>query len=123
MHRMGRAIPFTGQALVNARRLRKSMTDVERKLWYALRGKRFGAHKFRRQQPIDKYIVDFICMKSRLIIELDGGQHSARQDHDQRRTAALENLGFQVIRFWNSDMIENMDGVLQEIHSRLGGLE
>ena len=101
-----------------ARTLRRNQTDLERKLWYALRGRRFHAHKFRRQQPIGPYIADFVCFERRLVIELDGNQH-AKPEHvaaDRTRTAFLESQGFRVLRVWNLDFIRNRDGVLWSIH-------
>jgi very-short-patch-repair endonuclease len=100
-----------------ARKLRREQTDVERKLWYALRDRRFHRFKFRRQQPIGPYIVDFVCFEAKLIIELDGGQHGivANRVYDSARTERLKADGFRIIRFWNNELIENYDGVLDAI--------
>jgi len=98
-----------------ARKLRRTMTDAEQKLWYRLRGRRLNAHKFRRQVPIDRYIVDFLCESAKLIVELDGGQHGEMLEQDDIRTKALQHFGYHVIRFWNNDVFENIDGVLQGI--------
>ena len=105
-----------------ARELRRNQTDVERKLWYALRDRRFGRFKFRRQQPIGPYIVDFVCFEAKLVIEVDGSQHSAAENTvaDERRTEFLKNDGFRVKRFWNHELIENFDGVLDGICIELG---
>lgn len=86
-----------------ARKLLREHTDVERKLWYAFRNRRFHAYKFRRQQPIGPYVVDFVCFDQRLIVELDGSQHAEPEQlaHDKVRTGFLENEGFRVLRFWN----------------------
>jgi very-short-patch-repair endonuclease len=94
--------------------LRYRGTEVERKLWYDLRGRRFLGWKFRRQHAIGPFIADFACIEAKLVIELDGGQHvdSAR---DERRTAYLESQGWSVLRFWNNEIIENYDGVLERI--------
>lgn len=96
------------------------MTDAERHLWQRLRGKQLRGHKFRRQFPIGNYIVDFVCLKARLIIELDGGQHAQRVAHDQDRDLWLKTQGFRVIRFWNNEVFEHTDEVLQRIVEALG---
>jgi very-short-patch-repair endonuclease len=88
------------------------MTDAERKLWYFLRAKRFEGWKFRRQVPLGCYIVDFLCEDARLIVELDGGQHAERTERDSTRTQWLRAQGYSVIRFWNNDVLENIEGVL-----------
>ena len=98
----------------NARKLRRDMTDAERKLWSILRGRQLEGYRFRRQEPIDQYIVDFICFEARLIIEVDGGQHF-ESEADRKRDAHLEWRGFRVLRFWNNDVLSNPDGVFQII--------
>jgi very-short-patch-repair endonuclease len=98
-----------------ARRLRRDQTDAERKLWFRLRDRRLGGLKFRRQVPIDHYVVDFCCESARLIVELDGGQHALRSEADAARTKTLEARGYLVLRFWNNDVLQNTDGVLQNI--------
>ncbi|MCC7049513.1 MAG: endonuclease domain-containing protein [Alphaproteobacteria bacterium] len=102
-------------AVPRARRLRRDSTDVERLLWGALRSRRFQAHKFRRQHPIGRYVVDFICLSHALIIELDGGQHALQLDRDARRTLFFEGQGYRVVRFWNNNVLENLEGVLTMI--------
>jgi very-short-patch-repair endonuclease len=87
--------PFTAQ------RLRSDQTDVERRLWFELRDRRFYGHKFRRQVPVDPFIVDFACWERSFIIELDGGQHNSMIDDDRKRTQWLEGNGWRVLRFWN----------------------
>ena len=99
--------------IARARHLRRVMTDAERRLWRELRAHRFAAWHFRRQHPVGPYIVDFICLAARLVIEIDGGQHSP--DRDGRRTAWLEAAGFRVLRFWNNEVLANSEGVLQAI--------
>jgi very-short-patch-repair endonuclease len=101
-----------------ARLLRRSLTPAEFALWARLRARQLGGFKFVRQVPIDRYFVDFVCRERRLIIELDGGQH-AESRHDRHRDRALCALGYRVIRFWNNDVIENLDGVLQRLLSEL----
>ena len=105
-----------------ARQLRREQTDVERKLWLALRDRRFHKLKFRRQQPIGPYVVDFVCLEEKLIIELDGGQHGLPENrvNDLARTNRLEEDGFRVIRFWNNELVENFDGALDAIALKLG---
>src|SRR6266571_3606480 len=98
-----------------ARRLRKNQTDAERILWFRLRDRRLNGLKFRRQVTIGRYIADFCCESARLIVELDGGQHAMRENQDAERTAALEAKGYLVLRFWNNDVLRNMDGVLESI--------
>ncbi len=101
--------------------LKTHQTPQEIKLWYHLRAKRFYGFKFRRQVEISSYIVDFLCYEKRLIIEIDGGQHDYPEQHayDTRRTAYLESEGFQIIRFWNNDVHENLFAVLKKIETRL----
>lgn len=95
-----------------AKELRHEMTNVERKLWKALSAKKLG-YKFRRQQAIGEYIVDFVCMDKKLVIELDGGQHAEiKTAHDKKRTDFLNRNGYTVLRFWNSEVIESLEGVV-----------
>lgn len=96
-----------------ARNLRKTSTNAEKLLWHGLRDRRLGNLKFRRQQTIDRYIVDFICYDRRLIVEVDGSQHTPAAD--EIRTAFLEAQGFRVLRFWNPDVLTNLNGVLETI--------
>ncbi len=100
-------------ATTRARRLRRDSTDVEKKLWLSLRAAQVAGVSFRKQHPIGPYIVDFCAPSLKLIIELDGGQHA--ETVDRKRTAWLEREGFSVIRFWNNDIIDNMDGVREAI--------
>ena len=105
-----------------SRALRKEQTDVERLLWSRLRNRQLNQIKFRRQQPIGSYIVDFVSFDKMLIIEIDGGQHNEfnNKAQDEQRTNYLENGGFKVIRFWNNDVLQNLDGVLIRIGEALG---
>ncbi|SRR5258708_31899068 len=112
------AIQLSGRLRTNARELRKNLTDSERRLWRELRFHQTG-HKFRRQFAIGKYIVDFACPKKKLIIELDGGHHQTQIDYDASRTQWLENQGYTVLRFWNSDIQSNLNGVRQTIYMQL----
>ncbi|MBK9160716.1 MAG: DUF559 domain-containing protein [Nitrosomonadales bacterium] len=106
----------------NARSLRSDMTYVERTLWQALRGGQLGGYKFRRPHPIGKYIADFACIEGRLVIELDGGQHQAQQSYDEQRSAFMQMQGWQVLRFWNTDVLDNLDGVLFKVTEKLKDL-
>ena len=94
--------------------LRQNMTDAEQLLWRHLRAHRMDGQKFRRQQPIGPYIVDFVHFGLRLIVEADGGQH-VDSDHDATRDAWLRNQGFTLLRFWNNDILHNTDAVLESI--------
>ena len=96
-----------------SRKLRNNLTESEKHLWYVLRAENLG-FKFRRQEPIGNYIVDFVCYPKKLIIELDGGQHFGSAD-DQARDKWLESQGFKVLRFWNNEVLENRDGVVFKI--------
>jgi very-short-patch-repair endonuclease len=102
-----------------AKRLRRDQTDAERVLWFQLRGRRLRGLKFKRQVPIDRFVVDFCCADAHLIIELDGGQHAIRVEEDANRTKILEAMGYLVLRFWNNDVLQNTDGVLEEILNTL----
>ncbi|TQI79793.1 very-short-patch-repair endonuclease [Serratia fonticola] len=102
-------------ALTKARRLRACMTDAEKYLWLQLRDRRLAGFKFRRQLPVGPYFVDFICWQAKLIVELDGGQHTVQVAYDQQRTSFLERQGFTVIRFWNDEVLRNWEGVRQVI--------
>ncbi len=97
-----------------ARELRTNSTDAEKRLWYYLRANRMG-FKFKRQVPIGSFIVDFVCIEKRLIIELDGGQHQKAQAYDNKRTAELKRRGFQVLRFWNTEVLLETNNVLEVI--------
>jgi very-short-patch-repair endonuclease len=97
-----------------ARSLRRALTPAEFVLCTRLRGRQLGGFKFVRQEPIDRYYVDFVCRERRLIIELDGGQHSERPE-DRQRDSELSALGYSVIRIWNNDVMENLDGVLETL--------
>jgi|SRR5579863_1778351 len=94
----------------HARQLRLTMTEAERRLWSALRARRLQRYKFRRQHPLGRFIADFACIAHRLVIEADGGQH-AESRTDIRRTAWLESHGWRVLRFWNNDILANIEGV------------
>jgi very-short-patch-repair endonuclease len=103
---------MTGTAA--ARRLRRELTEAEGKLWARLRDRRLGV-KFRRQLPIDRFIVDFASEEAKVVIEVDGSQHALAPTRDRDRTAVLEARGFLVLRFWNNQVLEDIDVVLDEI--------
>ena len=100
-----------------ARRLRRDMTDAERKLWAALRNRQIENVKFRRQHPLGRYLLDFYAEDHRLVIELDGNQHTA--DGDAERTAWLVAQGCRVLRFWNHEVMKQFDDVMAAIHTAL----
>jgi very-short-patch-repair endonuclease len=99
-----------------ARTLRRQATDAEALLWRHLRARRLDGLKFRRQHAIGPFIADLVCDECKLIVEADGGQHQEQAAADERRTAWLEARGYQVLRFWNNDILMNPAGVLEEIH-------
>ena len=97
------------------RRLRKNPTDAERRLWNCLRQKQFGNFKFRGQHPFENYVIDFVCLKAMLAVEVDGGQHAEQQQEDAVRTRTLTDAGFKVLRFWNNEVMQNFEGVKESI--------
>jgi len=105
-----------------ARQLRQSLTPQEARLWIQLRPLRVQGFHFRRQAPIKGFYLDFVCFRSRLVIEVDGGQHAggAQADHDAMRDAILARAGFRTLRFWNSDINTNLKGVMRGIEEALG---
>lgn len=103
-----------------ARRLRKEQTDAEGIFWQAVRNRRFHNLKFRRQVPVGKYVVDFLCEAEKLVIELDGEGHALRVKEDSIRTQEINELGYKVLRFWNADIYSQLDDVLFQILTELG---
>ena len=102
-----------------ARVLRKNSTDAERCLWSRLRGRRLEGVKVRRQQILGPYVVDFLCLEPKLVIEVDGGQHAERISNDLQRTEYLKVLGYRVLLFWNHEVLEDPDAVLESIRAAL----
>jgi len=100
-----------------ARKLRRASTEAEKRLWWHLRSRQLEGAKFVRQFPIGPHITDFACRDAHLVIELDGGQHS--EEVDQTRTAAIESFGYRIIRFWNHDVLQNTEGVVEAIRQEL----
>jgi len=105
--------------LQKARTLRSHLTDAEQVLWRHLRMRQIGGCKFRRQRPIGPYIVDFVCLEKKLIVELDGGQHAEQQRYDRSRDHWLNAQGFEVLRFWNDDVLTKTDDVKDAIYRAL----
>jgi len=101
------------------RTLRRNSTDCERELWRYLRGRQMDGARFRRQHPFGDYILDFACIERKLVVELDGGQHARSTKYDGWRTRQLEQAGFAVLRFWNHDVFENRQGILEVILAAL----
>ena len=101
----------------HARRLRRASTEAEKLLWQKLRARQLSEAKFRRQAPIGSYIVDFVSFENRLVVEIDGGQHNRPQgrQHDVKRSTWLESQDFRVLRFWNNQVLTNIEGVLERI--------
>jgi very-short-patch-repair endonuclease len=102
-----------------AQKLRKEPTATEQLLWSRLRRRQLAGHKFRRQQVLGPFIVDFVCLEKKLIVELDGGQHAERRSYDQRRTRWLERHGFRVLRFWDNQVFGELEAVLKCIEDVL----
>ena len=111
----------TPQRVAFSRGLRKSQTNAERALWASLRNRQLEGARFRRQHPIGPYIVDFVDLEAKLVVELDGGQHNEDRvtEKDEARTAWLESEGYRVLRFWNNDVLANLEGVLEKISDAL----
>jgi len=105
-----------------ARELRNNPTDAEAKLWQALSARKLAGARFNRQVKIEPFICDFVARTPKLIVEIDGGQHAVQVEEDASRTRHLESKGYRVIRFWNNDVLSNLDGVVAEIERVLAGL-
>ena len=104
--------------LNRVRRLRRDMTDAERKLWSRIRASQLGV-KFRKQVWLGIHIADFLCVEAGLVVEVDGGQHDLQHEEDRDRAKAMAALGYRTIRFWNHDVLQNIDGVLMSIQAAL----
>ena len=102
-----------------SRVLRHASTDAEQALWQRVRARQLGGYKFRRQVPIARFIADLVCGEGKLVVELDGSQHQQRTEEDEWRTKQLERHGYRVIRVWNTDVLQNIDGVLEALLSEL----
>ena len=104
---------------IKTRELRKNLTEAERTLWRYLRLRQIDGNKFRRQQPIGKYIVDFVCFGKKLIVEVDGGQHNEQLIYDSERNELLERQRFRILRFWNNQVLKEIDAVKERIMEAL----
>jgi very-short-patch-repair endonuclease len=100
----------------NAKKLRRDATDAETKMWWLLRDRRLAAFKFRRQTPVEGYILDFVCFERKIVTEIDGSQHF-ESSQDRERDATLTRDGFRVLRYWNNDVLQRSESVLEEILS------
>ena len=118
-HREHRPMPRT--LLMYAKRMRRTSTEAEARMWWLLRAARFRGFKFRRQQPIGDYIVDFVCFERKLIVEVDGSQHLDAVAQDDARTAWLESVGFTVLRFWNDEVLRDAECVMRDIARAIDG--
>jgi len=116
-HAMRNDIPLTAKS--RARDMRRTLTDAERKLWYALRDRRLQTVKFRRQAPIGFYIADFLCVQHRLVVEVDGSQH-AQSSRDAARDAWFAREGYRVLRSWNHDVLIAPESVLATVAAACG---
>ena len=105
--------------IARARKLRNNPTDAERVLWHHLRLRQFAGYKFRRQRPIGPYIVDFVCLEKKLVVEVDGGQHSKQKASDDRRDSWLRSEGLTILRFWDHEVLTQLDDVKQVIWDEL----
>ena len=110
----------TSNHTAKARHLRHQATDAEKKLWRLLRSRQLATCKFRRQVPVGRFIVDFICFEKRLVLELDGGHHQEQAAYDEQRTTWLEAQGFRVLRFWNHQVLTEPDAVQEAILLMVG---
>jgi len=106
-----------------AKKLRHDSSPPETVFWYQVRDRRAAGYKFRRQYPIGRYVVDFVCLEKRLIVELDGGQHNTdeHEKRDSERTAWLHSKGYKVIRFWNNEVLNDIEDVFERLGEELGG--
>ena len=105
-----------------ARTLRQNTTEAERRVWQILRLHQMKGYKFRRQVPIGRYIADFVCHEARLIVEIDGGQHDRSSPREAERSGFLQDQGYRILRFWNNEVLANLDGVHETIAADLGGI-
>jgi very-short-patch-repair endonuclease len=109
--------------LTHAKQLRNLQTTAEHRLWYYLRAHRFMGLKFRRQVPMGRYIADFVCNEYRLIVEVDGGQHATQLEYDKVRDEWFREIGYSVLRCWNNEVMENIEGVLRKIQCHVENVD
>ncbi len=112
-------LPYPLNQKTHARKLRREITDAEKKLWAQLRDRQLCGAKFRRQHPMGPFITDFCCVERGIVVELDGGQHAEQSAADQARTDFLESRGYRVLRFWNNDVLTNLEACLERISAEL----
>jgi very-short-patch-repair endonuclease len=112
----------TSKTLARAKRLRRDMTEAEKKLWYRIRASQLEGHHFRKQVPLDPYILDFACLRKRVALEVDGSQHAEISAAENERNRFLQDEGYTVIRYWNTEVLQNIDGVLLDLLARLKAL-
>jgi very-short-patch-repair endonuclease len=103
------------QGSIKAKSLRQNQTEAEKVLWRHLRNRELAGYKFRRQVSIGPYVADFVCMKARLIVEIDGGQHANQVLYDQAREGFLRSEGYEIVRYWNTEVLGNLGGVLETL--------
>lgn len=116
-------IKYNPELKERARELRKNSTPSEIELWKVLQGGKIGGYTFNRQKPLDEYIVDFYCKKLGLVIEIDGDSHDGKENYDKQRQQRLEALGLTVIRFYDHDVMNHLEGVLHEIQKKIEKIE
>lgn len=116
-------IKYNPKLKERARELRNNSTPSEIELWKALRAGNMHGYKFNRQKPLDEYIVDFYCRRLKLVIEIDGDSHDSKKIYDRRRQERLESLGLHIIRFYDHNVMQNIDGVLTTIEQTINELE
>ena len=102
-----------------ARGLRRSTTEIEALVWSRLRRRQLGGYRFRRQHPVGRYVVDFVCLEQRLAVELDGDQHAEQAEYDRARDDDIRQRGFRVLRFWDSEVLADLDAMLDTILAAL----
>jgi len=108
-------------SIARAQQLRRNLTDAERRLWSKLRRRQVDGFYFRRQAPVGSYVVDFICLEQKLVVEIDSSQHASEQAADAKRTAWLMREGYRVLRFWNNEVLANSEAVIERIRLNLLG--
>src|SRR5688572_20215629 len=111
--------PISRIGLRHAKRMRRAPTDAESAMWRLLRDRRLAAHKFRRQVPFRNYILDFVCFEQRIVVEVDGSQH-ADSSRDEVRDGMFANEGFRILRYWNNDVLQRRNAVLEDLFAKLG---
>ena len=112
----------TSETLARAKRLRRDMTEAEKKLWYRIRADQLDGYQFRKQVPLDPYILDFACLRKKLALEVDGSQHAEISRAEEKRNRFLRREGYTVVRYWNTEVLQNIDGVLLDLLAKLKAL-